>query len=181
MRARPCVRGLALALAPQPEVGFNTLPIPQIGGPGDAVPLQVGLVGVEARVVGDVDLSDLCGGNPPELNLWMRVPGAPPDPLIAQAMLAYCTEPFFVATALRPHEGVSQAKSYVTYAPAVTSHGVAFHDRSFRASEWLLFALSSPHSARGRVFGRADVYTESGDLVASAWQENLLRPFVAGG
>ena len=37
----PCVRGLALALAPQPEVGFNALPLPRIGGPGDAVPLAV--------------------------------------------------------------------------------------------------------------------------------------------
>jgi acyl-CoA thioesterase-2 len=172
----PCVRGLALALAPQPEVGSHALPIPPIGGPGDAETMDVRMVGVEARIAGGVDLNDLNGGNPPEVHLWMRVPDAPPDPLVAQAMLAYCTEPFFVATALRPHEGVSQTKSYSLFTPAVTSHGVAFHDRAFRASDWLLFALSSPHSGQGRVFGRADVFNQAGELVASAWQENLLRP-----
>jgi acyl-CoA thioesterase-2 len=172
----PCVRGLALALTPQPEVGAHALPTPRTDGPDDAEPLPVKLSGVEVRIADGVDLSDPAGGHPPEVHLWMRVPEAPPDPIVAQAMLAYCSEPFFAATGLRPHENMSQAHFYVTIAPAVTSHGVAFHDRSFRASDWLLFAFSSPHTSQGRVFGRADVFDEDGQSVASVWQENLLRP-----
>jgi acyl-CoA thioesterase-2 len=172
----PCVRGLALALTPQPEVGAHGLSMPRTDGPNDAERLPVKLLGVDVRIADGVDLSDPAGGHPPELHLWMRVPDAPPDPIIAQAMLAYCSEPFFAAAALRPHENVSQANFYVTFAPAVTSHGVAFHDRSFVASDWLLFVFTSPHAGHGRVFGRADVFNEAGQSVASVWQENLFRP-----
>jgi acyl-CoA thioesterase-2 len=126
--------------------------------------------------VGGVDLSDLGGGHPPELHLWVRAPAAPDDLITAQAMLAYASEVYFVATALRPHEGISQAMVFSTFTPAVLSHGLAFHDTTFQASDWLLFVLSSPHTATGRIFGQADVFTEQGVLVASAWQENLLRP-----
>jgi acyl-CoA thioesterase-2 len=171
-----CVQALVLAMAPQPEIGRHSDRAPEVGRPEDATLLEVRLADVEARVVDGVDLGDLRGGNPPELHVWMRVPDAPPGPLVAQAMLAYCSEMFFVATALRPHEGVSQAKAYSTFAPAVVSHAVAFHDGSFDASDWLLFAFSSPHTAAGRVFGRADVFSEAGVLLASVWQENLLRP-----
>ena len=79
----------------------------------------------------------------------------------------------------RPHDGVSQASLFTELTPAVLSHGIAFHDHSVRVTDWLLFAFTSPHLEAGRVFGRGDVFTRTGHLVASMWQENLLRP-VAG-
>jgi len=173
----PCVSALALAMASQPDVGRHTAPMPPVAGPDEAAPLVTALRDLEVRVVGDVDLSDPTGGGPAAVELWVRAPDAPDDLLVAQALLAYATEPHFVGTALRPHEGVSQAHSYERFVPAVVSHGLQFH-APFRARQWLLLALSSPHHAAGRVVGRGDVFTEEGELVASCWQENLLRPVV---
>jgi acyl-CoA thioesterase-2 len=56
----------------------------------------------------------------------------------------------------------------------VTSHTVWFH-RPFRTDSWLLLRQHSPLLAHGRCFGRGDVLTEDGTLVASYGQETLLR------
>jgi acyl-CoA thioesterase len=47
--------------------------------------------------------------------------------------------------------------------------------RSFRTDRWLLLRQHSPVLAHGRCFGRGDVLTEDGSLVASYAQEALLR------
>jgi acyl-CoA thioesterase-2 len=44
-----------------------------------------------------------------------------------------------------------------------------------RTDQWLLLRQHSPISAHGRSFGRGDVLTEAGTLVASYAQEALLR------
>jgi acyl-CoA thioesterase II len=172
-------RGVALTLAPQRDLVHHSTAPPPLGRPADATPINSTLLDMEVRVVGGADLADLRGGDPPELHLWIRTPAGPDGPVAAKAMLAYASEPFFVAAALRPHEGISQAMVYTTFTPAVVSHSMAFHDASFQASDWLLFAIASPQVAAGRVFGRADVFTERGAFVASVWQENLLRPLPA--
>jgi acyl-CoA thioesterase-2 len=60
------------------------------------------------------------------------------------------------------------------FTSAVTSHTVWFH-RPFRTDDWLLLRQHSPLLAHGRCFGRGDVLTEDGTLVASYGQEALLR------
>jgi acyl-CoA thioesterase len=47
--------------------------------------------------------------------------------------------------------------------------------RPFRTDRWLLLRQHSPVLAHGRCFGRGDVLTEDGALVASYAQEALLR------
>jgi acyl-CoA thioesterase len=47
--------------------------------------------------------------------------------------------------------------------------------RSFRTDRWLPLRQHSPVLAHGRCFGRGDVLTEDGSLVASNAQEALLR------
>jgi acyl-CoA thioesterase-2 len=49
-----------------------------------------------------------------------------------------------------------------------------FH-QSFRTDRWLLLRQHSPVLARSRCFGRGDVLTEDGTLVAPYAQEALLR------
>jgi len=96
-------------------------------------------------------------------------------PNAAKAMVAFAGESYFVGTALRPHDGVSQSQSFRRFVPAVVSHGVAYHDSPV-AGEWWLYVLTVPQLANGRLFGRGDVFAEDGRLVASIWQENLMRP-----
>jgi acyl-CoA thioesterase-2 len=172
----PCVRGLALAVAPQQrEQARHATGAPDVGAPADARPTPSRLDELELRVVGGVDLAHEDGDGPAELYVWARAHGLPDAPNAAKAMIAFAGEPHFVGTALRPHAGLSVSQSFTGFAPAVVSHGVAYHD-AVAESEWWLYALSVPQLANGRLFGRGDVFAEDGRLVASVWQENLMRP-----
>ncbi|MFZ2175671.1 MAG: acyl-CoA thioesterase domain-containing protein [Rhodococcus sp. (in: high G+C Gram-positive bacteria)] len=108
----------------------------------------------------------------PESDLWMRTPPVAPE--LAPALTAYATDLSLIGTALRPLEGLSQLGNGTAFTSAVTSHNLWFH-RPFRTDNWLLLRQHSPLVAHGRCFGRGDVLTESGDLVASYAQEALLR------
>jgi Thioesterase-like superfamily len=77
-------------------------------------------------------------------------------------------------TALRPEEGLGQRGNGTLFTSAVTSHTLWFH-RPFRTDDWLLLRQHSPPLAHGRSFGRGDVPTKDGTLVASFGQEALLR------
>lgn len=69
--------------------------------------------------------------------------------------------------------GVGQDLAHVSIDPLVITQTLTFHD--FDAGEWLLLAQRRPVAGRGRTFGRADVCTSAGKLVASYSQENMVR------
>jgi acyl-CoA thioesterase II len=146
---------------------------PVIGGPDDAAGLEVPMVPWEVRVVGGVDLADRAVG-PPTLELWMRAPAVGEDRTVHQALLAHATDLTLIGTALRPIEGVSQADSTITLHTAVTSHSMWFH-QPFRLDDWLLLAQRSPVVAFGRAFGRGEVFSRAGEVVASYAQEAMVR------
>lgn len=143
---------------------------------GDVPPLldaqhraEIGMIPWEIRTQGGLD--DEAVG-PPRYEMWMRTPAV--DPALAPALLAYATDLTLIGTALRPLAGLSQRGAQSAYASAVTSHTVWFH-RPFRTDNWLLLRQHSPLLAHGRAFGRGDVLTEDGTLVASYAQESLVR------
>lgn len=109
---------------------------------------------------------------PPQFELWMRTPAV--DPELATALTAYATDRTLIGTALRPMAGLNERGNGTAFTSAVTSHTIWFH-RPFRTDQWLLLRQHSPLLAHGRCFGRGDVLTEDGSLVASYAQEALLR------
>jgi acyl-CoA thioesterase II len=109
---------------------------------------------------------------PPRFEVWMRTPAVGGE--FAPALTAYATDLTLIGTALRPLEGFSHRGNGTQFTSAVTSHTVWFH-RRFRTDRWLLLRQHSPVLAHGRCFGRGDVLTEDGALVASYAQEALLR------
>ena len=109
---------------------------------------------------------------PPRFEVWMRTPAVDGD--LAPALTAYATDLTLIGTALRPFDGFSHRGNGTQFTSAVTSHTVWFH-RQFRTDGWLLLRQHSPVLAHGRCFGRGDVLTEDGELVASYAQEALLR------
>jgi acyl-CoA thioesterase II len=137
-------------LGPECEVGLDLIPW-------------------ETRCV--VDLNQPTVG-PPECEVWMRTPAV--DPVLAQALTAYATDLTLIGTAVRPIDGLSQRGNGTQFTSAVTSHTVWFH-RTFACDQWLLLRQHSPILAHGRCFGRGDVLTTDGTLVASYAQEALLR------
>jgi acyl-CoA thioesterase-2 len=131
--------------------------------------LALDLIPWETRAVDDLNLTTV---GPPEFEFWMRTPDV--DPALASALAAYATDLTLIGTALRPMDGLGQRGNGTQFTSAVTSHTLWFH-RPFRTDEWLLLRQHSPLLADGRCFGRGDILTEDGVLVASYGQEALLR------
>ncbi|NEB02821.1 acyl-CoA thioesterase II [Streptomyces sp. SID13726] len=145
--------------------------VPALPGPEDRRDLHP--LPWETRTTADLDSP---GAESPEFDLWMRTPTAMAE--LSPALTAYATDLTLIGTALRPLPGLTQQDAGKAFTSAVTSHTVWFH-RPYDAGDWLLLRQHSPVLAHGRCFGRGDVLTEDGSLVASYAQEALLR-FSAG-
>jgi acyl-CoA thioesterase-2 len=146
---------------------------PKAGAPEDAELVDLGMVPWETRVVDGVDLAVPQAG-PARFQFWMRTPALPDDVSLHQALLAHATDLTLIGTALRPLDGISQADAQVRFLSAVTSHNVWFHS-PLRMDDWLLVDQHSPVLAGSRAFGRGDVWTQDGRLVASFAQESMIR------
>lgn len=178
---RNCVQAIVLLDVAEPDLMNHTPPKPDVAGPQHAAPAPAALVfpGAEVRVVDGVDTwSPDAPIGPAEQYVWTRLPGGPFDETESQAILAWATDGYLIGTAMRPHEGIGQNQAHRSISTGVISEALSFH-RAFDAGEWLLMALESPYAGGGRTYGRAHVYTEAGDLVASFSQENIVRAFSA--
>ena len=154
-----------------PETGLeNPMPAPSVGSPADAEPVTIDMIPWELRVVGGIDLNTGEGGRPAAFQFWMRVPADVPvedSDWTHQSLLAHATDLTVIGTALLPVDGLSQADTGTAFHSAVTSHTLWFHD-SFRLTDWVLVDQTAPVLSGGRAFGRGDVWSADGRLVASA-------------
>jgi acyl-CoA thioesterase len=176
---RLCTRSLVLLSAVEPDLIRHGVGVPAVAGPAEA-PAGPGEGDFwEVRIVDGVDLSDPAAVGPAELFVWVRFPGAEAQGVRGQALLAYATDGFLIATAMRPHEGIGQAMSHVSISTSVLSHTLTFHE-PIDASGWHLLAHESPYAGRGRSYGRANIFGPGGEVVASFVQDNMIRDFPEG-
>ena len=109
---------------------------------------------------------------PATSHVWFRTVSQLPDYRpIHRAVLAYASDFQLLATAIQPHGRslhLGQMKA------ASLDHAVWYHD-DFRADEWLLYVTESPWTANSRGFGRGQIFSRDGRLVASVAQEGMLR------
>jgi acyl-CoA thioesterase len=173
-----CARSLVLLSADEPDFIRHADASPRVPGPDECSPTAQELGGWEVRIVGDVDISDPDLVGPPELDVWSRFVGAPDDPVLGQALLAYATDGFLIGTAMRPHAGVGQAQAHRSVSTGVISHTLTFHEPC-SASEWVLLSHRSSFAGHGRCYGRANVFRANGALVASFVQDGMIRPLQA--
>jgi acyl-CoA thioesterase len=172
---RLCTRSLVLLHADEPDFIRHADAAPSVPGPEACKPVSHGSNAWEIRIVGDVDVADPAAIGPPELDVWTRFVGAPDDPAIAQALLAFATDGFLIGTAMRPHAGVGQSQAHRTVSTGVISHTLTFHERC-SAGEWLLLSQRSSYAGHGRCYGHANVFRADGALVASFVQDGMIRP-----
>lgn len=105
--------------------------------------------------------------------LWMKpraeITGA--SPLTSRALLAYVIDQVMMEPALRTH-----GLSWLTPGLALASldHAMWFH-QDFDINQWLLYDQESPSANGARATGHVRVFTESGELVAEAMQEAMIR------
>jgi len=173
---RLCTRSLVLLHAPDPDLIRHQDAVPDVPSAAESTPSSHGAGFWEIRTVGGVDIADPDAVGPARLDVWTRFPEAPDDQTLNQALLAFATDGFLIGTAMRPHPGVGQSLAHRSISTSVITHTLAFHG-PVDASEWLLLDHESPVAGAGRSYGRAHVFAESGDLVASFVQENMIRSF----
>ena len=171
-------RSMVLFTADEDDTIRHEAPAPDLVPPEKGNP-GFGTDDWEIAIVDDVDIEDPATVAPAELDVWTRFAGAPDDdPLVAQALVAYTTDPFLIATAMLPHEGVGQSLAHVSFSTGVISHTLTFHER-VHADRWLLLSHESPHAGHGRSYGRADVFQDD-HLVASFVQDAMIRAMPQG-
>ncbi len=108
----------------------------------------------------------------PTAHVWFRTVAPLPDDLpVHRAVLAYASDFQLLPTALQPH-GLSYPRGDVK--AASLDHAIWFHGR-YRADDWLLYVIESPWTGLARGFGRGQIFTRDGRLVASVAQEGMLR------
>lgn len=177
---RLCARFLVLLDVDEPDVIRHEPSMPVVSAPADTPLTDQGMLvypGTELRIVDGVDLWSVdAPTGPADTFLWAKAAALPDLTPVHQAVLAWATDGFLIATALRPHAGVGQDDAHRGLSTGVVGHTIVFHE-PFRADEWLLLAHHSPYAGRGRTFGTADVFTEDGRMVASYVQTNMIRYF----
>ena len=169
-------RGLLLLDAGEPDLIRHSEPKPAVAGPEETEKPKQWEESAEVRIVDGVDLMtpDITG--PPELHVWTKFSHAPDDQAVHQALLSWYTDPFLIASALRPHDGVGQAMAHDTISTGVITHTLSFHE-PVDATAWNLLANRSIYAGHGRTYGMGQVFTEAGQQVASYVQDNLVRAF----
>lgn len=178
--ARIMSRGLILWSCDEPDLIRHTeaVAMPDVPGPDDVGGSHPGLVfpGAEARIVDDIDVWSADQPVGPALqNIWTRFTRSY-SPVVDQAILSWATDGWLIGTSMLPHADVNQSQAHRTISTGVVSHTLNFHER-FRADEWLLLANESLWAGRGRTYGRCNIWTREGRLVATYTQDNLVRGF----
>ncbi len=144
------------------------------GTPDDSDPRPTSIDGYVTRVADGIDYMKAGDLGQPRMRVWTRFDGAPADPALHQALAAIPAVPFLIGVALRPHEGVTIADAHKTLSTGVMSHSLTFHE-PINLARWHLFVHEAPYAGQGRSYGRGDVFTEAGELVASFSQDGMLR------
>ena len=122
----------------------------------------------------DVDPIDLVDPKPftGAHRAWCRAFGPmPDDPVLHQAVLAYCSDRGLLGACIRQHGFSWLSRELII---ASLDHAIWFH-RPARLDEWLLYDTESPSSQGGRGLNFGRFYDREGRLVASSAQESLMR------
>jgi uncharacterized protein (DUF427 family)/acyl-CoA thioesterase len=171
--------GLFLLDAGAPDVIAGNVPMPDVAGPADAVPLDMRVTGRDLRIVDAAYDPDPDRVGPPEIHAWVRFRDAPSEPYLHTALIAQSTTHWTIAAAMRPHPGFGEAQAHVTLSTGIMAVTMAFHD-DVDVTQWLLYANPAIHAGRGLAQGEGHVFTEGGRLVASYTVQAMIRDFVEG-
>ncbi len=125
---------------------------------------------IEMRRVEPISFAKPVPGEPIQ-HIWFKSKQSlPDDPAIHQCILAYASDMGLLSTCALPH-----GQSFFTGLQSASLDHVMWFHRSFRADEWVLFALDSPTAGGARGFNRGKMFTVDGSLIASVAQEGLIR------
>ena len=110
---------------------------------------------------------------PPRRRNWFRSNGNIDDDrqLLHACLLTYQSDNDLMSTARLPHKGAFTRERLQR---ASLDHAMWFH-RPARVDQWLLYALDSPSASAARGYSRGEIFTATGEHLASTMQEGLMR------
>ncbi|HKE74842.1 MAG TPA: acyl-CoA thioesterase domain-containing protein [Acidimicrobiales bacterium] len=176
---RLCAAGTLLLDRTSPDVVRHAAPPPDVPGPHDATPVDMGVTGREVRVVGDAYTGDPAApAGPPVLDAWVRFrPGSvPDDPPLHAGLLAQFAGHMSIAAALRPHAGIGQDQAHRTLSTGINAITISVHG-PVRADRWMLYHHLSTFAGDGMTHSECRVHGEDGALLASFTVEAMVRGF----
>jgi len=150
--------------------------MPDVPGPYESEPFDMGVVGRDMRIVDGAYSPDPDLIGPPVVYAWVRFRDNPIEPYLRSALVAQATTHWTVAAAMRPHPGVGQAMAHVTLSTGIMSISIAFHDDA-PVDQWFLYANPAIWAGRGLTQGQGAVFTEGGGLVASYSVQAMIRGY----
>jgi acyl-CoA thioesterase-2 len=161
----------AMPEVPGTDQGFDLVDLMRARGNDDADALGKEWGAIEVRFLGNSRHGlEPDPRHPAQARMWIRIkPGLSDDPVEHLAAFAYASDISLLGASLAAHDA-NPASTQM----ASLDHTIWFH-KPFRADEWWLYDQWSPRAFGGRGLSFGRVFTEAGDLVATAAQEGLIR------
>jgi acyl-CoA thioesterase-2 len=172
---RRCAHGTVLLDETAPDVVRHGAEPPDVPGPYECAPVDMGVTGRDIRVVDDAYTGDPDAPvGPPVLDAWVRFADLPADPVLHAGLLAQFTGHLSIAAALRPHAGVGQDEAHRSLSSAINAISLSLH-AEVRADRWLLYRHRSTFAGDGMTHSECRVHDEDGRLVASFSVDAMVR------
>lgn len=168
---------LVLLGAQNEDVIRDTVAMPEVAGPEEAEPHEMGVIGRAVRVVDGAYSPDPDRTGPPELYAWLRFRDDPDEEYLRRALLVQATSHWTIAAAMRPHPGVGEAQAHVTLSTGIMSVAVAFHDDA-PLDQWFLYANRATWSGSGLAQGEGRIFSQDGRLLVTYSVQAMIRRFV---
>jgi acyl-CoA thioesterase-2 len=177
---RSCAAGTLLLDATAPPVVLHAADAPDVPGPYECPPYDMGVTGRDLRVVDGAYTNDADAPlGPPLIDCWVRFRQLPEDPAIHAGLLAQFTGHIPIAAALRPHAGVGQDQAHRTLSMGINAINISLH-REIRADRWMLYRHLSTFAGDGMTHAECGVHDEEGQLLASFSVDAMVRSFGNG-
>jgi acyl-CoA thioesterase-2 len=174
---RCCAAGTLLLDTTAPPVVRHAADAPDVPGPYDCPPYDMGVTGRDLRVVDSAYTNDSDAPlGPPLIDCWVRFRQVPEDPAIHAGLLAQFTGHIPIAAALRPHGGVGQDQAHRTLSMGINAINLSLH-REVRADRWMLYRHLSTYAGDGMTHAECRVHDEDGQLLASFSVDAMVRAF----
>jgi acyl-CoA thioesterase-2 len=121
-------------------------------------------------VINPLDQKDL----QPFSDVWFKVKGntAGFNLPLKQQILTYISDYTILTSTLYPNASVANLGNTQM---ASLDHSMWFF-REFDLEDWMLYKTESPSAFGARGFARGNIYSKTGELIASVAQEGLMRP-----
>jgi acyl-CoA thioesterase len=175
---RQCASVTLLLDTEHESVIAHAAPMPDVGPPAAAVPVDMPMVGRELRLVGLADPNDPDEYGEPTIDAWLHYDERPARDDLAKALIAHFTGHLAISTTMRAHRGIGTAMAHVTVSTGVMAISITFHE-PVAWEGWILYHHESTQVGLGMSYVRGQVFTEQGALVASFTQDGMIRAFDA--